>query len=456
MFQRFTKAAFSTCLLFIFGGEALAQDKPLWLDIELGKSTVVDIPSTAKAVAVTDPTIAEPVLLGGLNRVMVQGKAVGTTDFVIQQQGSAPPIFYQVVVHRDLSDMVRRVDEIVEGEPPNIYPLDQRIVVEGPVADLETLERIAQIAKVYDDEFVNLMSVEGDHQVQLEVVFAEVSRTGLRELGLNVLWGDSNLGIGMMGPNATGSSFVSHPQLVDTISSGLVPPAAAGAFNVLGYIGAIDLATIISAMDDQRISKILAQPTLVALSGQQAEFLSGGEIPVPVPSGNGNISIEYKEYGIKLGFVPTVLGGDVIDVRVQVEVSQLDPANSTKVLAIEVPGLLARKAKSHLRIGNGMTFAMAGLLTEKTSSTRAQVPGLGAIPVLGTFFRYTKHVKEETELMIFVTPRLVRPLGPGEVPAAPGTTDNANPSELELFLLGMLHHGGSRTAEPTGEVGLQR
>ena len=138
------------------------------------------------------------------------------------------------------------------------------------------------------------------------------------------------------------------------------------------------------------------------------------------------------------------------------EVSELDYASGTRITGIEVPGFISRKGKSHLRLDSGMTFAMAGLLSDTTTYTRAEVPGLGRIPLVGALFRYTRHYRSESELIILVTPRLVRPLGPGEVPASPGSTENNNPSDLELFLLGMDHRPGSRSAKPTGDVGLER
>jgi pilus assembly protein CpaC len=201
---------------------------------------------------------------------------------------------------------------------------------------------------------------------------------------------------------------------------------------------------------------VLAQPTLVALSGQQAEFLAGGEIPIPVAQFGNRISIEFKEYGVKLVFVPTVLGNDVVDVRVYVEVSDVDSATAIRVTGIEIPGFISRKSQSHLRLESGTTFAMAGMLHETTRATSAKVPLLGDLPVVGSLFRYVQHRHNESELMIFVTPELVRPMAADEVPDPPGTTENNNPNDFELFMLGLDHHVGSRTAEPTGPIGLAR
>jgi pilus assembly protein CpaC len=425
------------------------------LDIEVSKSVVIETPRNATAISITNPEVADIVTLASANKIQVQGKTVGSTDLVIQQGAGVPPKIYQITVHRDLSDLVRLVDDIVEGTPPRVYPLKDRIAVQGAVPDLDTLERVSQVATLYDEKFVNLMTVKGDHQVQLEVVFAEVSRGSLRELGLNAFYGNQTLGVGLQGPGAFTSATVANPDLSGIFGTD-VAAAAAGTFQILGRVSALDLSAILSIMEDYRISKILAQPVLTCLSGQQADLLAGGEIPIPAPSGNGAISINYKQYGVKLTFIPTVLAGNVVDMDVTAEVSEPDYANGTRLTGVEVPGFISRKGKSHLRVESGMTFAMAGMLDERTVYSRAEIPGLGRIPIVGALFRYTKHTRSETELVMFVTPRLVRPLGAAEVPDAPGTTENLNPSDIELFLLGMGHRPGSRTAEPTGEVGLQR
>lgn len=422
-----------------------------WLEIELGKSVVIETPKNATAIAITDPNIADIVPLASANKIQVQGKTVGTTDLVIQQGPGVQPLIYEVTVSQDLSDLIRRVDAIVEGEPPNIYPLKERIVVQGPVDDLDTLERVAQVAEIYDEEFVNLMTVRGDHQVQLEVLFAEVSRSKLREMGLNILWEPpgQSYAVGVVGPRTSGLG-ITDP------NGNVVYGAAPGAFQIYGGYSALGLLGVISILDEYRLSKILAQPTIVCMSGQQGEFLAGGEIPLPAASSNGTITIQFREYGVKTLFVPTVLAGNVVDMRVYVEVSEPDYANSASLTGLTLPAFISRKSKTHLRLSSGMTFAMAGLLNESVSFERASIPVLGKLPVIGALFRYVQHDRDETELIMFVTPRLVRPLGPGEVPAAPGTTENNNPSDLELFLLGMDHQAGSRTAEPTGAVGLQR
>lgn len=414
---------------------AAAEPSSNLIDVGIGESVIQRDSRTIARVLISDPTVAELRLLEE-GQYQVRGLAVGSTDlWVWYRDDIAHPVTYQVLVSADLTDVGRRIRGAVNGPAPKIYPVKDRLVVEGPVEDLETLERVSAIAKIYDEDFVNLMTVRGDHQVQLKVVFAEVSRTGLRELGITALF-DNNAGIAAgLGGFTPGTDVF---QLVGALS------------------GAFDIAATLAILEQQKLSRTLAEPTLVALSGQQAEMMAGGEIPVPVSQRDDRVTLEFKEYGVKLVFVPTVLSGGVIDMRADVEVSELDPNTTVRLTSIEVPGMLTRKGASHLRLESGMTFAMAGMLHERTTSTRAAIPLLGDLPLVGALFRYMKHKREETELVIFVTPTLVRPMAPDEVPAPPGTTEGYNPSDFQLFIMGQLTVPGSRSEEPTGEYGLKR
>ncbi|MES2638841.1 MAG: pilus assembly protein N-terminal domain-containing protein [Myxococcota bacterium] len=405
------------------------------IDVGVGESVIQRDSRTISRVLISDPAVAELRLLEE-GQYQVRGLAVGSTDlWVWYRDDVSRPVTFKVVVSVDLTDIGRRIRGAVTGPAPKIYPVKDRLVVEGAVEDLETLERVSAIARIYDEDFVNLMTVRGDHQVQLKVVFAEVSRTGLRELGLSVLF-DNNAGIG-----AQLAGFAPGTDVIQLLGS---------------FSGAFDVSAILAVLEQNKLSRTLAEPSLVALSGQQAEFMAGGEVPVPVAQNDERITIEFKEYGVKLVFVPTVLSGNVIDMHAYVEVSEIDPNTTIRLANIEVPGMLVRKGDSHLRLQSGMTFAMAGMLHERTTSTRAAIPILGDIPLVGALFRYVKHKREETELVIFVTPELVRPMAPGEVPTAPGRTEGYNPSDFQLFIMGQLTVPGSRTAEPTGEYGMKR
>jgi len=444
-------AAFLLALTLVAPEAAQAQED--WIDIELGKSKVKEFPGRVTAIAITNPQVARVQQLASASRYQIQGVSVGSTDLIVTMEGSTKPLVFEITVHRDLSDLIRRIDAIVEGEPPRVYPLNDHIVLQGAVDDLDTLEQVAMVARVFDPEFVNLMSVRGDHQVQLEVVFAEASRSGLREIGINLWWGNQLGFVAVDGPNSLSTRPIVDVETGQTI----VTNPVAGGFDILGaFERPINAAAIFAITDEYRLTKTLAQPTMVVLSGQQGEFLSGGQIPIPGAGGLGAVNVQLRPYGVRMSFIPTVLAGDVIDLRVFVEISDVDYSNTSRIAGLEVPGFLTQSSRSHLRIASGMTFAMAGLLQEETQYQKAQFPLLGDIPIIGTLFRYVRHFREEREVMIFVTPRLVRPLGPGEVPAAPGTAEDNNTNDLQFFLLGLDRRPGSRTAEPAGTVGLQR
>ena len=447
--------------LAISPGDVRAQTQAEWLDVEVGQSFIFQGKRSISRILVSDDLVAQLKLLEE-GQFQVRGLSVGSTDLWVWYRGDTDnPVRYELTVHRDLSDLVRRIDQVVGTDAPLVYPLLERIVVEGPVADVETLEQIAGMASVYDEEFVNLMTVQGDHQLQIEVLFAEVNRSAMREMGLNFLFGNNDLGGGVWQPNSIFTSLVSS-NTIDNINNGLVADPAAGTFNLLGNVvfndGATErsLGAIMAVLEQSNISKVLARPTLVALSGQQAEFLAGGELPIPVAQNGNRITIEFKEYGVKLVFVPTVLGSEVVDMRVYVEVSDIDTSNGLSLTGIEIPAFVARKSQSHLRVESGMTFAMAGMLYDSVQSNHARIPILGDIPILGAAFRYVQHDRSETELMIFVTPRLVRPMAPDEVPAPPGSSEDNNPNDFELFLLGLDHRVGSRSEQSTGPIGLVR
>lgn len=434
-------------------------DEATVIDVSVGTSVIRAESRPVSRVLLSDNTLAELRLLEE-GQYQIRGLSVGTTDLYVWYRGDeGRPRMYKVIVTNDLSDVARRITEAAPGSSLHVYPVRDRLVVEGYVDDLETLEKVAAVAKVYDEKFVNLVAVRGDQQVQLKVIFAEVSRSGTRELGLNITGNSANYYGGMQGPKRTTTAYGAwtpddqYPQL--NYNAAFSPSGEA--FNLMGMItGGVNLAAVLSVLEQYNLARTLAEPTLVSLSGQQAEFLAGGEVPIPVGATGNKITIEFKEYGVKLVFVPTVMSGKVIDMQVYVEVSEVDPNTSISLLGIEIPGFIARKGKTHLRIEDGMTFAMAGLLDERTTATRAQIPILGDIPIIGAAFRYVKHDRDEKELVIFVTPSLVRPLAATEVPPPPGVTENYNPNDFELFLMGNLTAAGSRTVQPTGSYGLTR
>jgi pilus assembly protein CpaC len=215
---------------------------------------------------------------------------------------------------------------------------------------------------------------------------------------------------------------------------------------------------------------MLAEPTLVAMTGQEAKFLAGGEVPIPVASVLGQVTVEFKQFGIQLKFVPTVLGDGNISLKLMTEVSELDPSNGITLNSITIPGLDTRSSETTIRVHDGQSFAIAGLLSDRVRSTISKVPLLGDIPVLGALFRSSSYQRDETELLVVVTTHLAQPVGPADAPALPGEEELNDPDDFELFLLGKTGRNptlprargeaipveGHRLGGPAGDIGFVR
>ncbi len=418
-------------------GPALAEDD-LHIDVGVGQSYIYATARPIARVLVSDQEVAQVQLLEQ-GQVQVLGNDLGSTDLWIWFRDQSSPVRTTVVVRRDLDDLDRRLRELFGGTPPvRAYTLNDRVVVDGLVSDVQRLDEVARLAAVYDEHFVNLMKVEGEQQVQLRVVFAEVNRSTLREMGLDVSWADGGLLA-----NADVATAVSPPAVLSE------------AFQLIGTLsGPTDLGVTLSVLEENNLGRTLARPTLVALSGQPAHFLAGGEIPVPVRQYGDSVAVEFREFGVKVEFVPTILGAGLVDLDAYVEVSEIDHANSVTVTDVTLPALTSRKSESHLRVANGETIAMAGILDEGVQSTIAKVPLLGDLPLIGMLFRQVRHERREVEVVIFVTPEIVGSIPAGQDPEPPGSVDDLDPTDIELFLLGMDHHGKAPSALP--EAGLAR
>jgi pilus assembly protein CpaC len=285
-------------------------------------------------------------------------------------------------------------------------------------------------------KIVNLIEVGGNHQVMLKVVIAEMSRTSGREFGTNfaamISAGSGSIGvdslIGGLSTVEVGEDGMKH------LASGLTD-----LFGSFAGFGALELLEVaMDLLDEQGLSKILAEPTLVARSGESASFLVGGEIPIPIAQGGafGSVTVQYKSFGVGLSFTPTVLGPDRIHLVVNPEVSRADFTFGTQVGGTLVPGFTTRRASTSVELADGQSFMIAGLLNEELRELAAKYPVLGDLPILGSLFRSTQFRKEETELVIIVTPTLVKPLGPG--PHSLPTDHFVEPSPLEFYLWGAL------------------
>ncbi|HSM91628.1 MAG TPA: type II and III secretion system protein family protein [Anaeromyxobacteraceae bacterium] len=425
--------------------------------LEAGQNRLLILSEQIVRVAVADPEVADLKVVTP-TQVLLTAKGFGTTDLTLWNRDNAPLVI-ALQVARSVEPLRRQLRELFPAAHVSVSAAGELVVLSGEVADLRLPERIAQVARLHAKQVANLISVSGDHQVQLEVRFAEVTRSGIKAIGVN-LFGTNKSGSrvgGQVGPRNTLGGFLDTTQY--WVPSTGAPPGQSPYFPTqpLGetfqlFFGAgspFPFNVTLSLLEENGLAKVLAEPTLVALTGQEAKFLAGGEIPIPISSSLGQVSVEWKKFGIQLAFTPTVLDAGTVSLKLATEVSDIDPANGIQTgsgSGLVIPGLSTRKAETTVRVGDGQSFAIAGLLSDKVRSTVDKVPLLGSIPVLGALFRSSRYVRQESELLVVITTRIVRPLAPHQAPALPTDYERAEPGSAAFFLLGK--EGGSAERDP--------
>jgi pilus assembly protein CpaC len=410
------------------------------LEVPVNKSQVVNADRPIAKAMIGNDEIADILPITDRS-IYVLGKKMGTTSLTLYDASGRVIAVMDVAVGPDVEALEAQLKDILPNEQIHARISNESIVLTGMVNDASAVDKAMQLARAYGgDKVINLISVGSSQQVMLEVRFAEVNRSTGKEIG-----------IGGFAANAGGTFDAvigGGAQLVPGAGGAGVMQLSAitGQFGILRKnfsIGGLGIEGIINGLESKGLAKTLAQPTLVALSGERATFLAGGEFPVPVAQtgsgGNGTaVTVEFKPFGVSLGFTPTVLGDKTINLLVEPEVSAIDPAASFTLGNLTIPGLRTRRASTTVQLRDGESFAIAGLLSKDFQTTVDQVPLLGSIPIIGALFRSTKFKKGETELLIVVTPHLVAPIRPEQVRLP---TDRVkDPNELETFLLGEPYH----------------
>jgi pilus assembly protein CpaC len=434
-----------------WSARTVSQDtrQPLNLELVVGKSTILKSHDPVKRVSVADPEIADLVILSPYD-IHVIAKAVGGTNVVLWQD-SKPSVVYDLSVTCDVSRLKQKLHEILPDEKGiRVVATSDSISLSGIVSSEEKLSQVISLAEAYapDGKVRNMLQVAGVQQVMLEVRVAEMSRSLANKIGVNFSY---------VSGNSFGVSLLDGlTQLVDPDSSNIgsggpfglyVSPSVNALFRFSS--GNATWTGFFDALKSDGLVKILAEPTLISLSGQQANFLAGGEYPVPVPQGLGTVGIDYKPYGVGLSFTPTVLSENKISLNVTPEVSELDFSTAVAVGGFVVPGLTTRKASTVVELADGQSFAVAGLISERVRTAVDKFPLLGDIPILGALFRSTKFQKNETELVIIVTPHLVKPLNMAEQTLP--TDYYIEPSDMEFYLWGLIE-GREKAEQRTGTI----
>ncbi len=418
------------------------------LEIERGKTVLLKPSYQVKRIAVGDPEIVDFVV-NGASEIQLIARAVGNTNVLIWDGQNRLQASIDIHVGAVRAQLVRELQRVLGRNDVAVDMAGDAVVLRGTVPNLETSEAASIVANAFfagegdgqSSRVINLLSVGGNQQVMLEVKVAEMNRSIRRSFGTNLQ--------ALFGKNGESLALL-------TLTRNLTTPTLGNMTNMMGVRqvtttfsnqvrlvaslvnrDSLRLDAFIDLMETEQLGKVLAEPTLVARSGETASFLSGGEIPIPIPQGDGTISITFKRFGVQLQFLPTVLSEDRIHLQVTPEVSQPDfSTGAVQAGGLSVPSFRTRRASTGVELADGQSFAIGGLLQDNVSTSYEQFPFLGDLPILGNLFRSQQFQRDETELVIIVTPRLVQPLGPD--PIALPTDYYFVPSRLAFFALGRI------------------
>jgi pilus assembly protein CpaC len=400
------------------------------LEIVINQSRVLEFRVPIESALIAQTEIADVVPITNQS-IYVVGKGLGTTRLVVTDDTKQVHRIIEIEVTHDLDDLHEKLSANLDASKVKLTSANGGIVVSGEVRDSTDLTKALAIAERYAPNAVtNALGVAAPQQVMLEVRFVEAQRRASRELGLG-----NSLRSGRVNIDTGGQAAlpVEPGRLITTAMLSGSEPFGTMIARVLE--GGTNVDMIIRALEDRSLVRRLAEPNLSTLSGNTASFLAGGEFPVPVAADNSQITIEFKKFGVALAFTPVVLANGQINLKISPEVSEIDPTTSVVLNDIRIPGLSVRRADTTVELRDGQSLAIAGLLQHANNKVQSQVPWLGSVPVLGALFRSAQYQREESDLVIIVTPRLTKPKLPGEhlrTPLDKPTSSN----DLEFFALG--------------------
>ena len=458
------------------------------VQLPIYKSRVIVAPSPIKKISVGNPDIADVLLLGGSD-LYILGKDLGSTNVYLWDKNNGLISSVQVTITHDLDGLTRQLSSILPSETINAFSVQRDLVLTGKLSNVVSMDAALKVAGAYLEQaatakekimfsqqkssgltsensdkkagqIINLMSVGGrSQQVMLQVKVAEVNRDAIRDMNaqMNILKNSSKWVVGGVNGGATfpDAVFVEGGSRLPIYSGGMQPlgpvfdefapttPSISSTGLFASYLGSGVVANVVlDAYQQKGLAKILAEPTLTTLSGQDAQFLSGGSFPIPVSTGiNGAVGVEFRDYGVKLQFQPLILENDLINLKLNISVSELGDSAALKVAAgstavFNIPSLTERRAMSTVELQDGQTIAIAGLMNENMRTAINKFPWLGDIPVLGALFRSQGFQKGQTELLIMVTATLAKPVNPKDLKLP--TDAVVESSDMEFFVGGKI------------------
>jgi len=408
----------------------------LRLEVTIGKSQVLNLQEPFARVSVTNPAIAD-VFVVTPSQILINGKAVGTTSLVVFYPSKT--IFFDVLVQTDLALLRERLKQVAPRDDIQVHAAQDALILDGNVSSERTTAGAIEVAGVFapKGKVISLLSLTDvkPQQVLLQVHVAEVARASLKELGFAM----RALGKAFQGAAFPGNPFsipigTFGPVVANTVFGQTSPDFQLSGNTFFLSSGNRDYAGVVRAMADRNVLRTLAKPNLVTQSGKEAKFLSGGEFPFPVAQQNNTISIEFKEFGVGLVFLPVVVDGETINLRVRPEVSSLDFSQGLQSNGFNIPVIRKNEAATTINLKDGESFAIAGRINNEVRQAVAKIPVLGDIPILGALFRSTRFQNNETELLFLVTVKLVKADPPGSGPD-PRRLMDLRPEEKKDFTL---------------------
>jgi len=404
-------------LIFAAAVTAFAQGGPEDIRLTVGKSIVIDYPADIARISTSNPDIVDAAPVTA-REVLVHGKAFGTVTVVVWSK-SGQRNFYNVTVEQNLEPLRRLLKETFPREDIHVQSSRDSLSLTGRVSSKDAADRATALATPFAKQIVNNLQIATvvDKQILLRVKFAELDRSAATQFGVNLISTGATNTIGRV---STGQFPAPSLQAV-----GGGEPASfqiSDALNIFAFRNDLNLGALIRALQTRNLLQILAEPNLVTTNGKEASFLVGGEFPIPVLQGGSNagaVTIQFREFGIRLTFNPVITENNTIRLYVKPEVSALDFAHALSFNGFNIPALSSRKMETNIELGEGQSFVIAGLIDNRVTETISKIPGLSSLPILGNLFKSKEVDRNNTELVVLVTPEITVPLQPGEAKPSP-------------------------------------
>jgi pilus assembly protein CpaC len=416
------RVCFLAALLTVTAAAALAQGGPEEIRLTVGKSIVIDYPADISRISTSNPDIADasPVTA---REVLVHGKSFGTVTLVVWSK-SGQRNFYNITVELNLEPLRKLLKDTFPTDDIHVQSSRDSLSMTGRVGFKEIADRAALLAAPFAKTVVNNLQISPagvEKQILLRVKFAELDRNASDQFGVNLISTGATNTIGRV---TTGQFSAPTPTEIAPSGTGGTTSTfnISDALNIFAFRPDLNLGILIRALQQRNLLQMLAEPNLVTTNGKEASFLVGGEFPIPVLQGGANsgaVTIQFREFGVRLTFNPVVTENNTIRMYVKPEVSSLDFGHALSFNGFTIPALSSRKMETNIELGEGQSFVIAGLIDDQVTETISKIPGLSSLPILGNLFKTRQVDKNNTELVVMVTPEITMPLQPGEAKPMP-------------------------------------